>query len=100
MPDGKKESDLLRLLAVARLQISQQQMLEMNDVLDGILSWVSAISEVDISDVLSMHNPLDEMTWVNHGVTETRNISDEAKFSNSSCVADGFFVVHDVLQSS
>jgi len=86
-----------RIATLARIALGDEQVAPMAQELNGILSWVEQLREVDVEGVPPMTSAVEQHLRMRDDIVTETNAA-EALLKNAPAAADHFFVVPKVVE--
>jgi|SRR5215469_12068068 len=86
-----------RIATLARIALAEEQVAPMAQELNGILSWVEQLGEIDVEGVPPMTSVVEQRLRMREDVVTEGNTA-EALMKNAPEAADDFFVVPKVVE--
>lgn len=86
-----------RIATLARIALSEEQVAPTALELNGILSWVEQLKEIDVDDVPPMTSVVEHRLRMREDVVTEGNAAD-ALMENAPVAEDHFFVVPKVVE--
>ena len=86
-----------KIAHLARLDVAEDRLAPLADELNGILSWIEQLNEVDVEGVAPMASVEDVPTPVRADVVNDGNIRDEI-LANAPKTEEGFFVMPKAVE--
>jgi len=86
-----------KIAHLARLDVAEDRLAPLADELNGILSWIEQLNEVDVEGVAPMASVEDVPTPVRADVVNDGNIRDEI-LVNAPKTEEGFFVMPKAVE--
>lgn len=86
-----------RIASLARIALSEEQVAPMAQELNGILSWVEQLREIDVDGVPPMTSVVEQRLRMREDVVTEGNAAD-ALMKNAPGAEDHFFVVPKVVE--
>ncbi|HEX3431438.1 MAG TPA: Asp-tRNA(Asn)/Glu-tRNA(Gln) amidotransferase subunit GatC [Rhizomicrobium sp.] len=91
------EKTVRHIAALARIAVVEQQVAPIAQELNGILSWVEQLKEIEVTDVPPMTSVVEQRLRMREDVVTETNEA-EALMNNAPAVEDHFFVVPKVVE--
>lgn len=89
--------DVRKVARLSRIKISEERVEPMTQELNGILSWIEQLNEVDVEGVEPMTSVVETSLQMRKDEITDGNRQDEV-LANAPNSADGFFVVPKVVE--
>ncbi len=89
--------DVRKVARLSRIKISEERVEPMTQELNGILSWIEQLNEVDVEGVEPMTSVVETSLPMRKDDITDGNRQDEV-LANAPNSADGFFVVPKVVE--
>ena len=86
-----------RIASLARIALAEAQVAPMVQELNGILSWVEQLKEIDVEGVPPMTSVVEQHLRMRDDVVTETNAAD-ALMTNAPAAEDHFFVVPKVVE--
>ncbi len=86
-----------KIAHLARLEVAEDRLAPLADELNGILSWIEQLNEVDVEGVAPMASVEDVPTPVRADVVNDGNIRDGI-LANAPKTEEGFFVMPKAVE--
>ncbi|PHS26470.1 MAG: Asp-tRNA(Asn)/Glu-tRNA(Gln) amidotransferase GatCAB subunit C [Robiginitomaculum sp.] len=86
-----------KIAHLARLEVAEDRLAPLADELNGILSWIEQLNEVDVEGVAPMASVEDVPTPVRADVVNDGNIRDDI-LANAPKTEEGFFVMPKAVE--
>lgn len=91
------QKDVVKVARLARISLPEDQVQHMTDELNGILSWIEQLGEVNVDGVEPMTSVVETSLPMRDDVITDGNIQDKV-LANAPRTEDGFFVVPKVVE--
>lgn len=91
------EKTVRRIATLARIALSEEQVAPMAQELNGILSWVEQLNEIDVQGVPPMTSVVEQNLRMREDVVTEANAADSL-MRNAPGAEDHFFVVPKVVE--
>lgn len=86
-----------KVARLARIAVPEERLEPLAKELNGILTWIEQLNEVDINGVEPMTTPVEMKLPLREDVVTDGNIRDQV-LANAPKAEDGFFVVPKVVE--
>jgi aspartyl-tRNA(Asn)/glutamyl-tRNA(Gln) amidotransferase subunit C len=86
-----------KIAHLARLEVAEDRLAPLADELNGILSWIEQLNEVDVEGVAPMASVEDVPTPVREDVVNDGNIRDDI-LANAPKTEESFFVMPKAVE--
>lgn len=86
-----------RIATLARIALADEQVVPMAQELNGILSWVEQLKEVDVEGVQPMASVVEQRLRMRDDIVTEANAA-EALIKNAPAAENHFFVVPKVVE--
>ena len=96
-PMSVDDKTVRRIATLARIALADEQVAPMAQELNGILSWVEQLREVDVEGVPPMTSVVEQHLRMRDDIV-TETSAAEALIRNAPAAEDHFFVVPKVLE--
>ena len=91
------KDDVRKVARLSRIAVSEQHVGELVGELNGILSWIDQLNEVDIDGVEPMTSVVETTLPMREDIVTDGDIQDQV-LANAPRTEDGFFVVPKVVE--
>ena len=91
------EKTVRRIATLARVSLSEEQVLPMAQELNGILAWVEQLREINVDGVPPMTSVVEQRLRMREDVVTEENAA-AALMQNAPAAEDHFFVVPKVVE--
>ena len=91
------KDDVRKVARLSRIAVSEQHVEELVGELNGILSWIDQLNEVDIEGVEPMTSVVETTLPMREDIVTDGDIQDQV-LANAPRTEDGFFVVPKAVE--